>query len=56
LKFAFHINRKNDFGAEYYGAIGSLFDPLPAQYQAHVIYTALDLNLHPDWEFNFGTG
>ncbi len=55
-KIAFHLNHKIDFGAEYYGSTGPLFNPSKIQDQQHSIYAALDLNLHPDWEFNFGTG
>jgi hypothetical protein len=56
LKIAFHINSKIDFGTEYYGAMGPLFQTFPIQNQEHVLYAALDLNLHPAWEFNLGTG
>jgi hypothetical protein len=43
-------------GIEYYGDLGSLtgFDPLHQQIQA--IFPALDLNLGPNWEFNFAPG
>jgi hypothetical protein len=43
-------------GFEYYGSLGPLsgFDPLKEQ--THQIFPAIDLNLGPDWEFNFGVG
>jgi len=56
FKMAFHLNPKIDFGFEYYGATGSLFNSPSFQKQEHIIYAALDLNLHPDWELNLGTG
>lgn len=55
-KIACHINQKIDLGAEYYGSTGPIFNPSRVQKQKHSIYAALDLNLHPDWEFNIGTG
>ena len=55
-KVAFHINQKIDFGAEYYGSTGPLFNRLKSTDQQHTLYAALDLNLNPDWEFNCGTG
>lgn len=41
-------------GVEYYGALGPVtgFDPL--RLQQHFIVPAIDLDLGPDWEFNFG--
>jgi hypothetical protein len=41
---------------EYYGVLGPLgnFDPLPHQEQQ--IVPAVDLNVSPKWEFNFGVG
>jgi hypothetical protein len=43
-------------GLEYYGAVGPLsgFDPL--NQQEHQIFPAIDLNLSPNFEFNFGVG
>ena len=56
FKIAVHVNTKIDLGAEYYGSTGPLFNSPSVQNQEHMIYAALDLNLHPDWEFNLGTG
>jgi hypothetical protein len=56
LKIAFHLNKKFDLGAEYYGATGPLFHSPSFQNQEHILYATLDLNLHPRWEFNLGTG
>ncbi len=55
-KVAFHLSPKVDFGAEYYGSMGPIGSKTPVKEQSHAIYAALDLDLHPDWEFNLGTG
>ena len=43
-------------GFEYYGAVGPVtgFDPLRDQQQQ--IFPAIDLNVSPKWEINFGVG
>jgi len=56
IKVAFHLIKKVDLGVEYYGATGPLFHSPSFQNQEHIIYAAVDLDLHPDWEFNLGTG
>jgi hypothetical protein len=55
-KVSYDVTKKVALGVEYYGALGSItgFDPLRDQQQA--IFPAIDLNLSPDWEFNFGVG
>jgi len=56
VKVSYDITKRVTFGFEYYGALGSItgFDPLHDQEQA--IFPALDLNLGPNWEFNFAPG
>jgi len=56
LKFSYDFTKKVTGGLEYYGAAGPLtgFDPLPQQEQQ--IVPAVDLNLSPRWEINFGVG
>ncbi|MGD0000917.1 MAG: transporter [Bryobacteraceae bacterium] len=56
VKVGYDITKKVNMGFEYYGSTGSItgFDPLSQQQQA--IMPAIDLNLSPDWEFNFATG
>ena len=56
LKIAIHLCPKIDAGVEYYGSMGQLLHSPSFQYQEHMLYAALDLNLHPDWEINVGTG
>jgi hypothetical protein len=56
VKVSYDVTKKVSMGVEYYGATGSItgFDPVRDQQQA--IMPAIDLNLGPNWEFNFATG
>jgi hypothetical protein len=56
FKVSYDVNPKIAAGFEYYGALGPVtgFDPLYEQQQQ--IFPAIDLNLSPQWEFNFGVG
>jgi hypothetical protein len=56
FKFSYHVSRTVDAGLEYYGALGPItgFDSL--ENQQHQIVPAIDLNVSPDWELNFGVG
>ena len=56
FKASYAITKKVSGGIEYYGGLGPLsgFDPVKDQGQQ--IVPAIDLNLSPDWEFNFGVG
>jgi len=56
LKISYDLSRKMAAGIEYYGAFGPVrgFDPLSQQQQQ--LFPAIDLNLGPDWELNFGVG
>jgi len=55
-KIGYALSKKVNAGIEYYGALGSItgFDPIRDQQQA--IVPAIDLDLSPNWEFNFGVG
>jgi Putative MetA-pathway of phenol degradation len=55
-KVSYDVTKRVTMGLEYYGDAGSItgFDPLRDQQQA--IMPAIDLNLGPNWEFNFGAG
>ncbi len=55
-KFSYDITKKIAGGLEYYAAYGSLsgFDPLREQQQQFI--PAIDLDVSPQWEFNFGVG
>ncbi|HEY1216986.1 MAG TPA: transporter [Bryobacteraceae bacterium] len=56
FKAGYDFTRRINAGIEYYGALGPVtgFDPLRDQQQQ--IIPAVDLNLGPNWEFNFGVG
>ena len=53
FKAGYDITKKINAGLEYYGDLGPVgnFDPLREQQQ---IVPCVDLNLSPQWEFNFG--
>jgi len=55
-KVAYSFSKKIAGGFEYYAATGNItsFDPIGQQQQQFV--PAIDLDLNPDWEFNFGVG
>src|SRR6476646_2560240 len=55
-KLSYDLNRKIAAGLEYYGSVGPVtgFDPLAQQ--QHQILPAIDLNIAPQWEINFGLG
>lgn len=56
VKFSYDFTPKVTGGLEYYGSLGPVtnFDPIPEQQQQ--IVPAIDLNLSPKWEVNFGVG
>ncbi len=56
FKAGYDITPKISAGLEYYGSLGPVgnFDPLYEQEQQ--IVPAVDLNVSPNWEFNFGVG
>jgi len=56
FKFSYDFTKKITGGIEYYGSLGPVtgFDPLSEQQQQ--IFPAVDLNLSPKWEVNFGLG
>src|SRR6266581_3594317 len=56
FKFSFNFTKKIAGGLEYYGSLGPVtgFDPVSQQQQQ--ILPAIDLNLSPKWEVNFGLG
>jgi hypothetical protein len=56
FKVGYDVTKRVNVGLEYYGSLGPItgFDPLREQQQQ--ILPAMDLNLGPNWEFNFGVG
>ncbi|MEO6778120.1 MAG: hypothetical protein ABI194_01595 [Gemmatimonadaceae bacterium] len=53
-KVSYDVTRRVTGGLEYYGAMGDVRRIDPAHAQSHELYPAIDLNLGPDWEVNFG--
>jgi hypothetical protein len=55
-KVSYDLTRRIAGGLEYYAAYGPItgFDPLKDQQQQ--IFPSIDLDLGPQWEFNFGVG
>ncbi len=56
FKIAYSLTKKIEGGVEYYGALGPISHFEPKREQQHQIFPAIDLNLSPKWEFNFGVG
>lgn len=56
VKVSYDFTKKITGGFEYYGSAGPAteFDPLAQQ--QHQFFPAIDLNLSPKWEVNFGVG
>ena len=56
VKAGYDFTKKINAGFEYYGAEGPLNAFFPVRQQQQDFFPAVDLNLSPDWEFNFGVG
>jgi hypothetical protein len=56
FKFSYDFTRKIAGGVEYYGSLGPVTGFSPIGEQQHQIFPAIDLNLSPKWEVNFGLG
>jgi len=56
VKISYDFSKKITGGIEYYGSVGPATDFLPTRLQQHQIFPAIDLNLSPKWEVNFGLG
>lgn len=56
IKAAWDLTKKISFGVEYYGDMGPINNFDRTADQSHALFAALDLYLHPDWEFNIGAG
>jgi Putative MetA-pathway of phenol degradation len=56
FKAGYDLTHRINAGLEYYGSLGPVtgFDPFRDEQQQ--IVPAMDLNLGPNWEFNFGVG
>jgi hypothetical protein len=56
LKISYDLTPKIAGGFEYYGSLGPLRGFYTFQKEKHQIFPVIDLNLVPDWDFNFGVG
>jgi len=56
FKVGYDFSKRINAGLEYYGSLGPVrgFDPIGEQQQQ--IMPAIDVDLGPNWEFNFGVG
>jgi hypothetical protein len=56
VKLGFDFTEQISGGVEYYGSVGDITKFDPASEQQHQFFGAVDLNVSPDWEINFGVG
>jgi hypothetical protein len=56
FKFSYDFNPKIAGGLEYYGSVGPVTGFDAVSQQQHQIFPAIDLNIAPQWEINFGLG
>jgi hypothetical protein len=56
FKVAYDFTPKITGGFEYYGSLGPITGFNPLRNQQQQLMPAIDLNLSPNWEFNFGVG
>lgn len=56
FKVGYAFTKKINGGLEYYGSLGPIGHLDPLREQEQQIVPAIDLDLSPDWEFNFGVG
>ena len=55
-KVSYTVAPKVAAGLEYYGSLGSVTHFNRAHDQQHQLFPVIDLDLGPNWEFNFGVG
>lgn len=56
VKVSYDFTKKVAGGLEYYGALGPITGFDSAADQQQQFFPSIDLNLSPQWEFNFGVG
>jgi hypothetical protein len=56
VKVSYDFTSKITGGVEYYGALGPVAQFDPVSQQSQQIFPVIDLNVSPNWEFNFGAG
>ena len=55
-KISFDVTKVVAAGVEYYASLGPIGHISSWEEQQQQIFPTIDLNLSPDWEFNFGVG
>jgi hypothetical protein len=55
-KFSYDFNKYISGGLEYYGTFGPITGFFPLHDQEQQFFPAIDLNVSPNWEINFGVG
>jgi len=56
VKVSYDFSKKVAGGLEYYGDYGSITNIASFHDQMQLFFPAIDLNVSPDWELNFGVG
>jgi hypothetical protein len=56
VRIAYETSKLLDLSVEYYGATGSVTDPLPAREQVHQFFPGGDINFSENVVLNFGLG
>ena len=56
IKAGWDFTKKIAAGMEYYAETGPVKHFYPLSEQHHILFPAVDLNVSPDWELNFGLG
>ena len=56
VQVGYDVTKVVNLAIEYYGATGTIKRSEPLADQEHVVYAAVNLDLGPAWEFNFGYG
>jgi hypothetical protein len=55
-KFSYDFNKYISGGLEYYATYGPITGFFPLHDQQQQFFPAIDLNVSPNWEINFGVG
>jgi hypothetical protein len=55
-KVGYDVSKLVSVGLEYYGSLGRVAHVDPVREQQHYVFPVVDLDLGPNWEFNFGVG
>lgn len=56
VNVGYDVTKEVNLAVEYYGATGTITHVEPFAQQEHQLYAAMNLDVSPDWEINFGYG